>query len=90
MRHIGLTLCIVGGLTTAEAGIAFLMNYTGWSIGGIVLGMGIGATGIMIFLTDLVMWMLVRSSSYVIHSDFFRLQFELHGKIEALQQQESY
>jgi hypothetical protein len=61
------------------------MNYTGWRIGGIVLGMGIGATGIMTFLTDLIIWMFVRSSSYVIRSDFFRLKLEIHGKIEALQ-----
>lgn len=86
MRHIGLTLCIVGVLTTIEAGIAFFLNYTDWSIGGIVLGMGIGATGIMAFLTDLIKRMLVRSSSYVIHSDLFRLRFEMHGKIEAFRQ----
>jgi hypothetical protein len=89
MRHIGLTLCIVGMLTTAEAGIAFTMNYTGWSISGIVLGMGIGATGTMIFLTDLMTWMLLRSKSYVVHSDLFQLRFELHGEIEAVQQRES-
>jgi len=85
MRHIGISLCIVGMLTTAEAGIAFLTNHTGWSIGGIVLGMGIGATGIMALLTDLIVRMFVRSSSYVINSDLFRLRFEIHGKIEAFQ-----
>ena len=81
MRNFGLFMCILGVAITAAGVILFYGDDEGQGVAGFVLGVGLGATGVMVYLTDFLLRFFERSASLMIRFQLCKLRFEVHGEL---------
>ncbi|UCC60294.1 MAG: hypothetical protein JSV02_00265 [Dehalococcoidia bacterium] len=81
MRNFGLFMCILGVAITAAGVILYYGDNEGQGVAGFVLGVGLGAIGVMVFLTDFLLRFFERSASLMIRFQLCKLRFELHGEL---------
>jgi hypothetical protein len=81
MRIFGLFMCIVGVVITAAGVVAYFGDDRGWGIAGFVFGVGTGAIGVMIYLTDFIHRMFRRRANLLVRFQLCKLKFELQGEL---------
>lgn len=81
MRGFGLFMCILGVVITAAGVVLYFGDSEGQGVAGFVLGVGLGAIGVMVFLTDFLLRFFERSASLMIRFQLCKLRFEVHGEL---------
>jgi len=81
MRIFGLVMCIAGATITALGVIGYFDDRMGPGIAGMVFGVGCGAVGVMVFLTDFLLRMFRRSANLMIRFQLCKLRLEINGEL---------
>ena len=81
MKPFSIFLCIIGVLVTALGVIAFYGDETGRGVAGFVFGVGIGALGVLLFVTDFTLRIFRRTASLMVRFRFCKLSLEIHGEL---------
>jgi hypothetical protein len=81
MKGFSMGLCLIGVLVTALGAIAFYDDQRGLGVAGFVFGVGVGATGVMVFLTEFTLQIFRRTASLMVRFKFMCLRLEVHGEL---------
>jgi len=86
MKGFSMGLCLIGVLVTALGAIAFYddqrgLGQRGLGVAGFVFGVGVGATGVMVFLTEFTLQIFRRTASLMVRFKFMCLRLEVHGEL---------
>ncbi len=81
MRGFSISLCLIGVLVTALGVIGYYGDQPGFGIAGFVFGVGTGATGVLIFLTDFTLRIFRRTASLMVRFKLWCVRLEVHGEL---------
>ncbi len=81
MRIFGLFMCVVGVVITAAGVVGYFGDDRGWGIAGFVFGVGTGATGVMVYLTDFILRIFKRRASLLVRFQLWLLKLEIQGEL---------
>jgi len=81
MKPFSIALCIIGVVVTALGVIAFYGDETGQGVAGFVFGVGIGALGVLLFVTDFTLRIFRRTASLMVRFRLCWLSLEIHGEL---------
>lgn len=81
MRTFGLFMCVIGVVITAAGVVGYFGDDRGWGIAGFVFGVGTGATGVMVYLTDFILRIFKRRASLLIRFQLCKLKLEIQGEL---------
>lgn len=66
---------------TALGVVAFYGDETGQGVAGFVFGVGIGALGVLLFVTDFTLSIFRRTASLMVRFRLCKLSLEIHGEL---------
>jgi hypothetical protein len=66
---------------TALGVVAYYGDETGQGVAGFVFGVGIGALGVLLFVTDFTLHVFRRTASLMVRFRFCKLSLEIHGEL---------
>ena len=81
MRTFGLFMCVIGVVITAAGVVGYFGDDRGWGIAGFVCGVGTGATGVMVYLTDFILRIFKRRASLLVRFQLCKLKLEIQGEL---------
>ncbi len=81
MRIFGLFMCVVGVIITAAGVVGYFGDDRGWGIAGFAFGVGTGATGVMVYLTDFILRIFKRRASLLVRFQLCKLKLEIQGEL---------
>jgi hypothetical protein len=81
MRTFGLFMCVIGVVITAAGVVGYYGDDRGWGIAGFVFGVGTGAIGVMVYLTDFLLRIFKRRASLLVRFQLCKLKLEINGEL---------
>ncbi len=81
MKGFSIALCLIGVVITALGCIEFYGGDRGLAVAGFVFGVGAGALGVLLFLTDFTLSIFRRSASLMVRFKVCCLRLEVHGEL---------
>jgi hypothetical protein len=72
---------MVGVLVTALGVIGFYGEDEGLGVAGFVFGVGTGALGVLLFVTDFILRIFRRTASLMVRFKFWCIRLEVHGEL---------
>jgi hypothetical protein len=81
MKGFGVVMCILGLLIMGGGVIAYYADETGLGVAGMAFGVGLGALGLLLFVTSVVLQLTSRTAGLMIRFEFFKMRFVLQGEL---------
>jgi hypothetical protein len=81
MKPFSIFLCLIGVLVTALGVIGFYGEDRALGIAGFVFGVGVGAFGVLLFLTEFALHLFRRTASLMVRFKVLCIRLEVHGEL---------